>query len=61
MNTLRYVAGENWDADRLMKELPENLCAKRSRDSVIMDLAAAKDFFDIDFKSRSLLSRLLGN
>ena len=60
MNTVRYIAGENWDADRLMKELPENLCAKRSRDSVIMDLDAAKEFFDIDFKPKSLISRLLG-
>lgn len=59
-NTLRYIAGENWDADRLMKELPENLCAKRSRDSVIMDLDAAKDFFNIDFRQKSFLSRLFG-
>ncbi len=60
-NTLRYIAGENWDADRLMKELPENLCAKRSRDSVIMDLDAARDFFEIDFRKKSFLSRWLGN
>ena len=59
-NTIRYIAGENWDADRLMKELPENLCAKRSRDSVIMDLDAAKDFFGIDFRQKSFLSRLFG-
>lgn len=57
-NSLRYVAGENWDADRLMKELPETLCAKRSRDSVIMDLDAAKDFFGIDFKPRTAVKRL---
>ena len=60
-NTLRYIAGENWDADRLMKELPENLCARRSRDSVIMDLDAARDFFEIDFKKKSFLSRWLGD
>lgn len=60
MNTVRYIAGENWDADRLMKELPENLCAKRSRDSVIMDLDAARDFFDVDFRQKSLFSRILG-
>ena len=59
-NIVRYEAGENWDADRLMKELPETLCARRSRDSVIMDLDAARAFFGIDFKSPSLLSRLLG-
>ena len=60
IKTVRYIAGENWDADRLMKELPENLCAKRSRDSVIMDLDAARDFFDIDFKPKTFLSRLFG-
>ena len=60
MNTLRYIAGENWDADRLMKELPETLCAKRSRDSVIMDLNAARDFFAIDFKPKSLIGRFFG-
>ena len=59
-NIVRYEAGENWDADRLMKELPETLCARRSRDSVIMDLDAARQFFGIDFKSPSFLGRLLG-
>ena len=59
-NTLRYIAGENWDADRLMKELPETLCAKRSRDSVIMDLDAAKEFFNIDFRPKSFWKRILG-
>ena len=58
--TVRYDAGVNWDADRLMKELPENLCAKRSRDSVIMELDEAREFFGIDFRKRSIISRLLG-
>ena len=58
--TVRYDAGVNWDADRLMKELPENLCAKRSRDSVIMELDEAREFFGIDFRRKSFLSRLLG-
>lgn len=57
--TVRYDAGVNWDADRLMKELPENLCAQRSRDSVIMDLDAATEFFGIDFRPRSFFSRLV--
>jgi hypothetical protein len=43
-----------------MKELPETLCAKRSRDSVIMDLNAARDFFAIDFKPKSLIGRFFG-
>lgn len=59
-NVVRYEAGENWDADRLMKELPETLCAKRSRDSVIMDLDAARQFFGIDFKRPTLFSRVFG-
>lgn len=59
LNTIRYIAGENWDADRLMKELPENLCARRSRDSVIMVLDAAKEFFGLDFKPKSFFARLL--
>ena len=58
--TLRYDAGVNWDADRLMKELPENLCAQRSRDSVIMKLDEAKEFFDIDFKPQSIFRRMFG-
>ena len=58
--TVRYDAGVNWDADRLMKELPENLCAQRSRDSVIMKLDEAKEFFDIDFKPQSLFKRMFG-
>ena len=58
--TVRYDAGVNWDADRLMKELPENLCAKRSRDSVIMELDEAREFFGIDFRKRSIISRIFG-
>lgn len=57
-NVLRYDAGDNWDADRLMKELPETLCARRTRNTIVMDLDAAKEFFEIDFKQRSLLMRL---
>jgi hypothetical protein len=59
--TVRYDAGVNWDADRLMKELPENLCAKRSRDSVIMELDEAREFFGIDFRKRSIIRRIFGN
>lgn len=58
--TIRYDAGVNWDADRLMKELPENLCAKRSRDSVIMNLDDAREFFEIDFRRKSFFRRMLG-
>ena len=49
-NELRYNAGQTYDADRLMKELPENLEARKAREWVVMNLAEAKEFFEIDFK-----------
>lgn len=49
-NELRYLAGESWDADRLIKELPETLEARKSQKTVVMNLDEAKKFFEIDFK-----------
>ena len=49
-NELRYNAGATYEADRLLKELPETLEAHKSRDWGVMDLDAAKDFFELDFK-----------
>lgn len=49
-NELRYNAGATWEADRILKELPETLEAHKSRDWVVMNLDAAKEFFGIDFK-----------
>lgn len=49
-NELRYNAGATWEADRILKELPETLEAHKSRDWVVMDLNEAKQFFDLDFK-----------
>jgi hypothetical protein len=49
-NELRYNAGQTWEADRLLKELPEDLEASRAREWVIMNLDKAKDFFGINFK-----------
>ena len=57
-NELRYNAGATWEADRILKELPETLEAHKSRDWVIMNLNEAKDFFDTDFKI-SFFSRFL--
>lgn len=51
-NQLRYNAGATWEADRILKELPETLEAHKSRDWLVMNLAEAKDFFGIDFKKR---------
>ena len=50
MNELRYNAGQTYEADRLMKELPETLEARKAREWVVVNLAEAKAFFGIDFK-----------
>ena len=55
-NELRYNAGATWEADRILKELPETLEAHKSRDWVVMNLEEAKLFFDIPFK-KSWLDR----
>ena len=49
-NELRYNAGAPWEADRILKELPETLEAHKSRDWLVMNLKEAKDFFGISFK-----------
>ena len=49
-NELRYNAGATYEADRIMKELPENLEAHKSREWIVMNLEAAQDFFDMTFK-----------
>ena len=54
MNELRYNAGQPYEADRLIKELPETLEARKVREWVVMNLSEAKAFFGIDFK-RSIL------
>ena len=50
-NELRYNAGQTWEADRILKELPETLEAHKSREWIVMNLDEAKDFFGIEFKS----------
>lgn len=57
-NELRYNAGAPYEADRILKELPETLEAHKSREWVIMNLDAAKEFFEIEFK-HSWLSRFI--
>lgn len=49
-NELGYNAGETWEAERILKELPENLEAHKSREWVIMKLDEARDFFKIPFR-----------
>ncbi|MBR4769426.1 MAG: phospholipase D family protein [Clostridia bacterium] len=54
-NELRYYSGATYEADRIMKELPETLEAKRAKDCLILNLEQSKEFFGIDFKkSRGL-------
>ena len=55
-NELRYNTGATYEAERILKELPETLEAHKSREWVVMDLTAAREFFDIPFK-RSWLDR----
>lgn len=56
-NELRYNAGATWEADRILKELPETLEAHKSRDWVVMNLEEAREFFGIEFRG-SLFGRL---
>lgn len=56
-NELRYDSGAPWEADRIIKELPETLGAHRARELIIMNLDAAKDFFGVNFK-KSIADRL---
>lgn len=53
-NELRYNAGQTYEADRLMKELPETLEARKSREWVVMNLEEAKEFFGIAFKKSTI-------
>jgi len=54
---LRYNAGHVWEVDKILKELPEDLKAHKSREWIIMDLDKACDFFSVKFKKRRLLGR----
>ena len=54
-NELRYNAGATWEAERIIKELPETLEAHKSREWLVMNLDAAKEFFGIQF-SNSILA-----
>jgi len=55
-NEIRYNAGATWEADRILKELPETLEPHKSREWVVMNLDEARTFFDIPFK-KSWLDR----
>ncbi len=58
LNQLRYNAGQTWEADRIIKELPEDLEARKVREHVVMSLDKACDFFEIDFRRYGFLNGL---
>ena len=49
-NELCYNAGATCEADRILKELPETLEVRKSRDCLVMNLEEAQKFFGITFK-----------
>ena len=51
-NELRYNAAATYEADRLIKELPENLEARKSRDWIILNLDESRNYFGINFRKR---------
>ena len=55
-NEIRFDVGDNHEANRIMKELPETLEAHKSHTTIVMNLDEAKKFFDIDFK-KSIFSK----
>lgn len=54
---LRYNAGQTWEVDRILKELPEDLEPYKSRDRIVMDLDKSCDFFGIDFRKNSFFNK----
>lgn len=59
-NQLCYNTGQTYEADRLLKELPEDLHAHRSRESIILRLDKACEFFEVDFTKTSIIKKLYG-
>lgn len=57
---LRYNAAQTWEADRIIKELPEDLEAYKSREYIVMDLDKAEQFFAIEFKKHSGIWSIFG-
>lgn len=57
VNQLRYNAGQTWEVDRILKELPEDLEAHKVREWIVMELDKACEFFGINFKKTGFLDK----
>lgn len=60
LGELRYNAGASYEANRMLKELPEDLEAHKVREVVIMNLDKACEFFETDFRKGKGLFRFFG-
>ncbi len=58
-NELRYDAGQTYEAERIKKELPENLEVRKTRQWLVMNLEESRRFFELPFK-KNLIQRLFG-
>lgn len=56
-NQLRYNAGQTWEVDRILKELPEDLEAHKVREWIVMELDKACEFFGINFRKTGFLDK----
>jgi len=56
LNELMYHVGDNIDSNRIVKQLPENLEAKKIGQDIIMKLNESREFFGVNFK-RGLFMR----
>lgn len=59
-NLLKFKLLDQHEIGRIRKELPDSLQAKVSYDTLIMDLAKAREFFEINFQNPNILTRLRG-
>lgn len=51
---LRYNTGDIHESNRILKELPEDLEAHKSREWIVMDLKKSCEYFEVNFLKRRL-------
>ena len=54
LNELTYTVGDNNESNRILKQLPENLVAKKVGQSIVMKLDESQKFFGLTFTKRFL-------